>query len=404
MSEPAKKHDQSPESHTPKAKPEILKMAESAAAQPIAPPQAAQAPANPLPEIITKRFLLAGFEAPIDLEDAHWPGMDYAKAALKENLHKLGNAVQPQRFFDVWEANPKANYKRKKHHSRRMFFFGVEVMSLEDVPEGFVTKDFPETTYALFREREHGSPKFNWLAEAGYKFDGEYAEKYAMDLEIFDHLEDEGPEWDALIPIERPPEGYTPKTKPEILRLAENSIGQPILASTKPAPSTIKPKARNTVRVIELPRCRMVTSGPADGEPEGNFKRFSDWFSAYDKTRADPFYARDFMWASADGMFEWGFALAEEAAGVDTGGFDVIDFPGGLYAVAVSVDADGKDHDRVYKSIQDWVRNSGCFALDENETRRSLGNITSPPCMKERMGYHQMDLYFPIRIKEENEA
>ena len=203
-------------------------------------------------------------------------------------------------------------------------------------------------------------------------------------------------------------EGYRPR-RPEILSMAEEARAQKADMAAAPAiktaPATIKAKARDQVRVIELPRCRMVTSGPADGEPEGNFTRFSEWFSAYDSTRADRFYARDFMWCAADGMFEWGFALAEgEEGSADTGGFGVIDFPGGLYAVAISVDADGKDHDRVYNGIQDWVRKSGCFALDENDTRRSLGNITSPIGLKEAMGYHQMDLYFPIRIKEADEA
>jgi len=154
------------------------------------------------PEIITKKFRLVGFEAAIDLKEAHWPGMDEVKASLKENLHRLGNLAQPVRFFDVWMADPKANYKRKKNHSRRMFFFGVEVTSLEGIPEGFVVKDFPETAFALLKEREHGHARFERLAEAGYRFDTKYAEAYAMDLEIYDDIDEEGPQWDALIPIQ----------------------------------------------------------------------------------------------------------------------------------------------------------------------------------------------------------
>ena len=185
------------ESYSPKETPEIIGLARQAQNQ------TQEENAMQQPEIITRKFLLAGFEAAIELNDAHWPGMDYAKAALKENLHKLGNLAQPPRFFDVWEADPNVNYKKKKNHSRRLFFFGAEVTSLDGIPEGFVTKDFPETTWAVFKEREHGHAKFEALAAAGYKLDGAYAEKYAMDMEIYGDIEDEGPQWDALIPVEK---------------------------------------------------------------------------------------------------------------------------------------------------------------------------------------------------------
>ena len=223
MSEPLKKPDLPPEGYSPKEVPEIIGMAQQAQKQIM------EEPAMQQPEIITRSFLLAGFEAAIELNDAHWPGMDYTKTALKENLHRLGNLAQPPRFFHVWEADPKANYKKKKNHSKRLFFFGAEVTSLDGIPEGFVTKDFPETTFAVFKEREHGSPKFNWLEEAGYKFDTKYAEKYAMDIEIYDDIEDEGPQWDALIPIE----SYSPKQVPEILKLAgEINMNKPYEVKT----------------------------------------------------------------------------------------------------------------------------------------------------------------------------
>ena len=198
------------------------------------------------------------------------------------------------------------------------------------------------------------------------------------------------------------PESYSPKEMPEILRMAEGVSRKEdnMRPKTKAAPATIKAKARNAVRIIELPACKMVTSGPFTEDPTA-FERFNEWFSAYDKTRADQFYPRDFMWCSPEGSFAWGYAVTEPPE--DTGGFGIIDFPGGLFAVAVSVDADGKDHNRVYNGIQEWVRKSGCFVLDENDARRSLGNITSPMHTKDVMGWHQMDLYFPIRIKEENE-
>jgi AraC family transcriptional regulator len=197
-------------------------------------------------------------------------------------------------------------------------------------------------------------------------------------------------------------ESYAQKTMPGIISMTESAnTTQNPQSNMVSAVSTISWEERNTVRIIELPACKMVTSGPAGGDdifaPEGVLSRFSEWFSEYDKGRADHFYPRDFMWSPPEGGFQWGYAVDEDP--VDTGGFSVIDFPGGLYAAAISVDADGSDHDRVYNRIQAWVRDSGCFVLDETDLRRSLGHITSPPYVKDLMGYEQMDLYFPIAIR-----
>ncbi len=208
---------------------------------------------------------------------------------------------------------------------------------------------------------------------------------------------------EAVKKFDQNPENYSPKERPAILELAD-SMELKINAVPKAAAATIANEERNAVRIVELPACKMVTSGVANSPdsfgPDGVMTRFNNWFSTFDKNRKDQFYPRDFMWSSPEGGFMWGYAVGEVPK--DTGGFEVIDFPGGLYAVAISVDADGKDHNRVYQGIQEWVEKSGCFMLDETEKRRSLGNITTPSMAKEIMGYQQMDLYFPIRIKEES--
>lgn len=54
------------------------------------------------------------------------------------------------------------------------------------------------------------------------------------------------------------------------------------------------------IRIVELPMCKMVTSGYADdGNPfteDGKLMTFSRWWSALDDKRTDKFYPRDFMW------------------------------------------------------------------------------------------------------------
>ena len=210
-------------------------------------------------------------------------------------------------------------------------------------------------------------------------------------------------------PMKKPghvPESYSPKKRPEIVSLAEKQAAKKensaMQAEIKAAPATIKAKARNAVRIIELPACKMVTSGRAKWdeafEPDGPFTRFHDWFVAYEKSRADTFYTRDFMWGEGDWV-EWGYVVTQAPANLPEG-LAVIDFPGGLFAVAVSVDGDGKNHDKVHNGIKKWIENSGCFALDATNHRFCMGHITTPPGAKDIMGYEQMDLYFPIRVKE----
>ena len=195
MSEPVKKINPAPESYSPKAKPEILSIAEKILE-------------NVTIEgvefsIITKKFLLAGFEAPIDLKESHWQGMDDVKSSLKTNLEKIGNRIQPTRFIGIWEADPNADYSKQENHSKRLYFYGIEVLSRDNIPRLCAIKDFPESIYAVFKEREHGSPKYDWLKAAGYEPDREFQQKYTLDMEIFEEIDNDGIEWDVLIPCKK---------------------------------------------------------------------------------------------------------------------------------------------------------------------------------------------------------
>lgn len=56
----------------------------------------------------------------------------------------------------------------------------------------------------------------------------------------------------------------------------------------------------DSIRVIELPTCKMVSSGYSTGEntfaEDGWLMRFDRWWSAIDAERQDRFFHRDFMW------------------------------------------------------------------------------------------------------------
>ena len=146
------------------------------------------------------------------------------------------------------------------------------------------------------------------------------------------------------------------------------------------------------IRIIELPRIRMARSGT------GDLDAFDQWWSAAAAQDKYSLFPRDFLWHNPQlDSFEWLYALPPGLE--DTGGYEVFDFPGGLYAVAACTD-DGPDIERTNKLIHEWVAQSEIFAEDKTNTRYDMGHVITPPNAKETMGYHQMDLFVPIVYRD----
>jgi len=144
-----------------------------------------------------------------------------------------------------------------------------------------------------------------------------------------------------------------------------------------------------TVRVYEIPACRMVSSG-SGMFGDGVLEPFMEWM----EKQPHPIFPRDFL--SFDGRgFVW-FYLYEEGMEVPEP-FEIIDFPGGLYAVATGIDGDEADGNDAKAAIDRFIEESGCFERDMG--RAELGNIITPPQAQQAMGYCQMDYYTPIKRK-----
>jgi AraC family transcriptional regulator len=97
---------------------------------------------------------------------------------------------------------------------------------------------------------------------------------------------------------------------------------------------------------------------------------------------------------SLRGGFVWYYMYAEGMQVPE--GFEIVDFPGGLYAVAT--DIDGQENSTAIGAIKAFLTKKGCFV--EDTTRQELGNIITPPSAAKAMGYSQMDYYTPVRIVE----
>lgn len=142
------------------------------------------------------------------------------------------------------------------------------------------------------------------------------------------------------------------------------------------------------VRVYELPACKMVSS-QCGMFGDGKLERFEQWFSSLPRT----IFPEDYLWMDKDrGGFVWYYRY-HDGMNIPVE-FDIVDFPGGLYAVASGVD--GQDSTDVVRGIKEFIANKACF--EEDSSRAWLGNIPTPPSAAQAMGYSQMDYYVPIRI------
>ena len=142
------------------------------------------------------------------------------------------------------------------------------------------------------------------------------------------------------------------------------------------------------IRIYEMPDCKMVSSGVGMFGEE-KFDAFDEWFSTFPRG----LFPKDFLFSEENG-FHWLY-MYEQGMNVPTE-FEIIDFKGGLYAVATGID---EKTNRVLMNAEvDKFLNENGFERDNS--RFELGNIITSPFANEIMGYNQMDYYMPIKKKD----
>lgn len=162
----------------------------------------------------------------------------------------------------------------------------------------------------------------------------------------------------------------------------------------------MKQTERN-IRVLELPECRMASSGYVrEAEPfapGGTLARFRSWWREADKARTDRWFARDFlMYARDQEALVWLYALPDGATAADCP-FPVEDFDGGLYAAAVALRNDQDEQGgQALDRVRAWVRENPAFELDERPGHYDLRHVIAPG----RAGQARLEIYVPIRRKQ----
>ncbi len=166
---------------------------------------------------------------------------------------------------------------------------------------------------------------------------------------------------------------------------------------------TDKLKKAPEVHVVRLPEFKAISSGyDTFGNifGEGGFDKWMQTHHHLEKKII--FDCADFMWHE-DGKTIWIWAIQDGVTETDTAPYEIIEFEGGLYATAVSVDGDDDINGRVYSGIKAWVEASG-FELDERPGHQTLCNMIYPlDEIKKGLGYHQLEIYVPIKRRADTQ-
>lgn len=153
------------------------------------------------------------------------------------------------------------------------------------------------------------------------------------------------------------------------------------------------------VRVVRINPFRAVTSG-ADSFDKV-MGEFELWQEAHGHLIKRMIYGSpDFLWGEEDGRAVWIWAVEDWVTAKDVAPYELITFEGGLYAAAMSIDGDGESYADVCGSINKWLETSG-FESDERPGHRTMCHMLNPSDeLRRALGYDQMDIYMPIRIKQ----
>jgi len=159
------------------------------------------------------------------------------------------------------------------------------------------------------------------------------------------------------------------------------------------------------VMVVRIPRFKAVTSGDQLwGDMFENGGYMNQLWKHILLYRSVIFDCFDFLLPKND-KAEWICAVKEDVTAADVSPLKLIDFPGGLYAMAVSIDEDDESILKVQDKICRWIESTN-FELDKsrdfmcNMPYSEEGDKANKDIEK-GLGYKQLQRYVPIKLKDE---
>lgn len=159
------------------------------------------------------------------------------------------------------------------------------------------------------------------------------------------------------------------------------------------------------VMVVRVPSFRGLSSGHHTWEEifsNGGYM-FKLW-SHFSSFKPIIFDCLDFTLVHSDNSGEMICAIDDDLQQENVGDLEIVDFVGGLYAMAVSIDEDDESIEKVQDKILRWLDTTN-FELDEsrsfmfNMPYLDEGNEHQQDIEK-GLGYRQMQRYLPIKLKD----
>jgi len=155
------------------------------------------------------------------------------------------------------------------------------------------------------------------------------------------------------------------------------------------------------IKIVEIPASKMISSGSFNMMNDGAIiTRFSKVLEKYSKD----IFPRDFLSYNpqTDKMIWYVSVNNLDIKTIDANGFEIIDFEGGFYAVAAAIDTSDNPISlgQTQREIEEWVRQSDYYELDL-ENRLRMTQMPAPQT-KQIMGYAQLEVFVPIRVKKDS--
>ena len=128
------------------------------------------------------------------------------------------------------------------------------------------------------------------------------------------------------------------------------------------------------IRIIEIPKCKMVSSGRGFFGDD-HFTAFYNWFSSLPRSMN----SKDFLYWDGKGVC-WLYLYEEGITPPER--FEIVDFV-----------------EKMNAEVDSFLSENG---FERDTSRFELGNIITPPAVQKILGYCQMDYYTPIQSKSKD--